>query len=85
MSVRMSLIAAILVAGSAGPVFAQEDQALRAYDRESLDYLFEQAQTGRYDPNAIDDDMLITGSVSSASDKKDGPEKSGAPSTDRPN
>ncbi len=53
------------------PVLAS-DEALRDYDRQSLDFLFEQAQFGGPVSGMSEDDMLITGSIRS-NDKKEQP------------
>ncbi len=49
---------------------AVEDSMLRDYDRESLNFLFEQAQGAGPLSGMSEDDMLITGSIGS-SDKKE--------------
>ncbi len=51
---------------------AAEDGMLRDYDRESLNFLFEQAQSSGPLSGMSEDDMLITGSIGS-SDKKESP------------
>jgi len=57
--------------GMLTPVLANDD-ALRDYDRQSLDFLFEQAQFGGPVSGMSEDDMLITGSIGS-NDKKEQP------------
>ncbi len=70
MAVR-ALIAGLVFGAAAMPLAAVADEsALREYDRESLDSLFEQAQSGGPIPGLSEDDMLITGSIGS-DDKKD--------------
>lgn len=49
---------------------AAEDGMLRDYDRESLNFLFEQAQSSGPLSGLSEDDLLITGSVGN-SDKKE--------------
>ncbi len=48
--------------GLVTPVLAN-DEALRDYDRASLNFLFEQAQFGGPVSGMSEDDMLITGSI----------------------
>jgi hypothetical protein len=54
-----------------GAAWAAEDQGLRDYDRESLDFLFEQAQSAGPISGISEDDLLITGSIGTTSDKKE--------------
>lgn len=68
-----ALVAGLVFGTIALPLAAVADEsALREYDRESLDSLFEQAQSGGPIPGLSEDDMLITGSIGS-DDKKDAP------------
>lgn len=69
MSVRALIIGLSLMFSVTGAV-AAEDNMLRDYDRESLNFLFEQAQGTGPLSGMSEDDMLITGSIGS-SDKKE--------------
>ncbi len=69
MSIRALIIGLSLTFGATGAI-ATEDSALRDYDRESLNFLFEQAQGSGPLSGMSEDDMLITGSIGS-SDKKE--------------
>ncbi|MEQ9518031.1 MAG: hypothetical protein RLN89_01190 [Parvibaculum sp.] len=64
MTVRAGIAGLAFGMGFASLAMAADSNALRDYDRASLDSLFEQAQSG----NGIagfsdDDDMLVTGSI----------------------
>ncbi len=69
MSIRALIIGLSLTFGVTGAI-ASEDSMLRDYDRESLNFLFEQAQGSGPLSSMSEDDMLITGSIGS-SDKKE--------------
>jgi hypothetical protein len=69
MTARALIIGLLLGFGSQA-AYAAEDRMLRDYDRESLDFLFQQAQMPGPVAGASEDDLLITGSIGSA-DKKE--------------
>ncbi|HBM87644.1 MAG: hypothetical protein P1U69_14300 [Parvibaculaceae bacterium] len=74
-----ALIIALSLGFGTQVAMAAEDGMLRDYDRESLNFLFEQAQSSGPLSGMSEDDMLITGSIGS-SDKKESPS---SPSSDR--
>jgi hypothetical protein len=65
-----ALIIGLLLGFGSQTAFAAEDRMLRDYDRESLDFLFQQAQAPGPLSDVSEDDLLITGSIGS-SDKKE--------------
>ncbi len=69
MTARALIIGLLLGFGSQA-AYAAEDRMLRDYDRESLDFLFQQAQVAGPLAGVSEDDLLITGSIGS-SDKKE--------------
>ena len=70
--VARALIIALSLGFGTQVAMAAEDGMLRDYDRESLNFLFEQAQSSGPLSGMSEDDMLITGSIGS-SDKKESP------------
>lgn len=70
--VARALIIALSLGFGTHVAMAAEDGMLRDYDRESLNFLFEQAQSSGPLSGMSEDDMLITGSIGS-SDKKESP------------
>ncbi len=72
-----ALIVGLSLGFVAQAAMAAEDGMLRDYDRESLNFLFEQAQDSGPLSGMSEDDMLITGSIgSSDSNKKARPAES---------
>lgn len=65
-----ALIAGLFLGFGTQVATAAEDGMLRDYDRESLNFLFEQAHSSGPLSGMSEDDMLITGSIGS-SDKKE--------------
>ncbi|MBG51280.1 MAG: hypothetical protein JJ939_08865 [Alphaproteobacteria bacterium] len=64
MTVRVMMAGLAFGMGFASLAMAADSEALRDYDRASLDSLFEQAQSsGGIVGIADDDDMLVTGSI----------------------
>ncbi len=70
MNTRGLIAGLVFGLGVSGASWAAEDQVLRDYDRESLNFLFEQAQSAGPIAGISEDDLLITGSIGSTSDKK---------------
>lgn len=70
MKTRVVIAGLLFGLGMTGVALAAEDQALRDYDRESLNFLFEQAQSAGPISGISEDDMLITGSIGTR-DKKE--------------
>ncbi len=65
------------LAFGATAALAAEDSMLRDYDRESLNFLFEQAQGAGPLSGMSEDDMLITGSIGSSDKKESRPQGGG--------
>ncbi len=72
-----ALIVGLFLGFGTQVAMAAEDGMLRDYDRESLNFLFEQAQSSGPLSGMSEDDMLITGSIGNSDKKESRPQGNG--------